>query len=607
MLRPIRLWPLAASLALVMPAVANAADPKPFEEILPESTSVFLSVRNLPTVLKWHETSSLDGLFKEAEMQPFLKKAAEAFETLIAEMKKEAGFTLADLKEACTGEVALAIGEPNELLAIKDKGGDGPIIILVEARGTRDKVREILKKGLEKVERRKRELDFRGQEIIALEPRRDEKDRSEESTVYIAHADDLLAVSLSRNFLQDTLANRTETAVKPLSQAAEFKELRAKHGKDAAIFAYANTGKWIDKLPALVPAGSGPPDQVSKVFEILGLSRVRAAGLATHLSADGAKSTYFLLAPSGPGGLLSFVWTKPQALSFPSLIPEDASSAWVSLVDFGALWKTIEDAVRTFAPSGEGQDPIKSVEAALGINLKEDLIAPLGGQVSFFQRAGKKAASPEFAILVDVKNREKLEATLGKLLPMVPFFQKSEYLGRSVWALNVPGQSPEEGGEIPAVSFSVMDTHFVVGQSKPVVEELLRRVGKEVKSVKDSADFKALAGRLPPSTTFLGYESPKSFTDLIDELKQTLSDLEEASKDDEDDGDGDDGTNGKQPVAKKADGFEEKMEKLSLELMKALPEGKVFARYIAGGVMWSFVEERTIGVTHHLVFRTPAK
>ena len=612
MLRSNRSWPLVACLSLALPIAAAAADPKPFEEILPESTSAFVSVRSLPALLKWHETTSLDGLLKDAEMQPFLKKLSETFEVLMAEMKKEAGFTLADLKEAATGEIAFAIGDPNEFLAVKEKGGDGPALLLVEARGTKDKVREVLKKGLEKVERRKRELDFRGQTIVALEPKEDDQPGPKKPTIYILHTDDLLAISLARPFLQDTLANRTEAAVKPLSQAAEFKELRAKQGKDAAIFAYANTGRWIDKLPALIPEGS-PPEQTAKVLDILGLSRVRAAGLATFLSSDGAKSTYFLLAPSGPTGLLSFVWTKPQALSFPSMIPEDATSAWVGLVDFGSLWKTIEEAVRTFAPAGDdGQNPIKSSEMALGVNWKDDLIAPLGGQVSYFQRAGKKPGNPEFGILVEIKDREKLQATLGKLLPMVPFFQKSEYLGRSVWTLNIPGQSPEEGGEaMPAVSFSVMDTHFVLAQSKPIVEELLRRVGKEVKSVKDSADFKALASLVPPSTTFLGYESPRSFADVIDEMKKTLSDLEDgednAGAEDLEDKDGDKKDGDRPAAPKKAEGFDERMEKLSLELVKALPEGKVFARYIAGGVMWSFVEERLIGLTQQVVLRKPTK
>jgi hypothetical protein len=596
--RSCRLWPLTVSLALAAPAAA-AADPKPFEDILPEGTSVFLSVRSLPQILEWYRTSAASGLAEDPDMQPFLRKAAEAFDVLMAEMKKETGFTLADLKEASTGEVALAIGDPNEFLAVKEKGGDGPVLLLVEARGTKDKVRDILKKGLEKVERRKREIDFRGQTIIALEPREAEKDKVKEPGIYIAHAEDLLAVSLSRNILQDTLASRSDAPAKPLSQAADFKELRARHGKDAAFFAYANTGRWIDKLPALVPADETPPEQVAKVFEVLGLSRIRGIGAAQTLAADGGKTTYFLLAPSGPGGLLGFIWTKPRALSFPTLIPDDATSAWVAQVDFGALWKTIEDTVRTFAPGGgEGEDPIKMMETNLGLNLKDDLIAPLGGQVSYFERAAKqKSVLPEFAVLAEIKDREKLQATLEKLLAMVPLFQKSEYLGRNVWTLGLPGQPPGEEGGLPAISLSVMDTHFVVAASRPIVEEVLRRVGKEVKSIKDTSDFKALGGLFPPSATFIGYESPQSLADTIDEVKKSLLELKEAAEEAEKD-------DGEEPAAdKKAAGFEERMLKLWLEMVEALPEGKVIAKHFGGAVMWSFAEERILGLTQQIILR----
>ena len=75
--RSCRLWPLTVSLALAAPAAA-AADPKPFEDILPEGTSVFLSIRSLPQLLEWYRTSAASGLAEDPDMQPFLRKAAEA-------------------------------------------------------------------------------------------------------------------------------------------------------------------------------------------------------------------------------------------------------------------------------------------------------------------------------------------------------------------------------------------------------------------------------------------------------------------------------------------------------------------------------------------------
>jgi hypothetical protein len=284
----------------------------------------------------------------------------------------------------------------------------------------------------------------------------------------------------------------------------------------------------------------------------------------------------------------------------------------VAQVDFGALWKTIEEAIRAFGAGGgeQGMDPLKMVEAQLGINLKDDFIAPLGGQVAVCQRPGKdpKPGEGDFAVLVDLKDREKFQATLEKLLAMVPFFQKREYLGRSVWGFGVPGQAPEGEGA-PDISLSVMDTHLVVA-GKPLVEEVLRRVGKEVKSLKDTPDFKAIESLLPASTTFLSYDSPRSFASSLDTLRGLWTALQGAAGDgdDEEDGDaGDDADGDDPPPRKKAAGTEERREKMLKDLIKALPEGKVLARHVTGAISYSFVEDRGMGFKSHLVLRKAEK
>lgn len=606
---------VAAAAAIAM---ALAADAKPFDQLAPEQSTLFVGMRNVPDFSKRCQASPLGEIWNSPEMEPFVKKLTEAVETALAEMNKELGFKSADYKDLLQGEVALVMGDPAKM-DFKAERLELPLALLVDIGKEKERAEEFLKKGFERIEKedkmRRREEEFRGQKVTLIEPK--EPKKGEPKSVAITLADDLLAVSLSEPFLQDILANRGESAVKPLSEHPDYRALRETYGKEADVFVYANAGRWLEEMPRLMKATGGERaeqqvEMTTKMLDIFGIAAIRAVSGSVTLGADGFRQTLFVLAPGTPKGFVKMFWTQPQALRFPALVPEDVNSCTLMQVDIDAVWKTIEEMARTFAAAMAGPagpngppDPLAMIDQQLGISLKKDLIDLIGKQMIVYDRLKKpySARSQTLAFLFDIKDKEKFQGTLDKILALAPIFQKKEYLGRSIYTMGRGLEMEEEGGQeeakrssVPRPALCLTDTHLAFTTSKDMAEEAIRRVGKEVKSVNDAPSFKAVAGRLPASAILISYQSPEIFEYWFALAK----DFAKGGRADADEDapaapDGDSGDSGRRK------GMD--IERLIRGACAKLPDAAVVTKRIAGTVGWGFTEERGLGFSSEFLFR----
>jgi hypothetical protein len=233
----------------------------------------------------------------------------------------------------------------------------------------------------------------------------------------------------------------------------------------------------------------------------------------------------------------------------------------------------------------------------LGISFKQDLIGPLGGQFLEMTRFKKpfNLESQESAFLLDIKDREKFQATIDKVLAMVPFFKKSDYLGRAVYTFSMGGPGlpgEDEGGDAgdgddkdraagaggpPAPALAITENHFVFAMKKPIAEELIRRVGKEVKSINDAPGFKAVASQLPATGIVVSYTSPQYIEYVVDMVRDMA----------------------KSAGAEGGDGEDAEL----AELVAKLPAGAVFSKPIAGFISYGTTEDAGLSFTSKLLFK----
>ncbi|MBI4603698.1 MAG: hypothetical protein HY721_17225 [Planctomycetes bacterium] len=627
----------ALALAVLVPLGAGGTEKKPFDQLVPEGAALFLSLRDASAARRWFEASPFADACKGQEVQAFWKELSAFLAAEVQKDEKGAGREVIDLLGLLRGEAALVIGDASKLDA-KELKEDMPLAVLLDAGADRDKAREALGRLVSKLrdreDQRVSETEFRGTRIHVVEDKTASK--GEPRMRYLAQADDVLVFGLSKAFVQDLLANRTESAVKPLSENPEYKALRERHGKDAVLSVYASPMSLIQLgLKASAEEGGAEASQAAMlapgILGLLGISNMKALWASASLGKDDITTTAFCSVSGPPKGLVKVLWTKPQPLRFPALIPDDVASCSVLQLNLEALWELIEGAARlgmTMAGGGlpEGaQDPIAMIEQRLGIKVREDLIAPLGGQLVGFTRLRKPydEGSSKGALLVEIKDRDRFQATLDKLLAMTPF-KKNDYLGRPLYslALDLEGQDEEEGGgkvkgkaepkdaADEPIALAVTESHFVVGLPRGHAEEVIRRVGKEVKSVNDSPGFKAVAARFPPSAIALSYQSSELLEYAFAMIRQGATQAsvlglaglagDEGDRDQggSDHGEGEDGAGGK-PSGK----GREEARKALLPILEKLPPASLFTRHIAGFVSHGFVEERGLGFTSVVVLK----
>ena len=516
-----------ALLALAIPGTPLEA--KPFEEMLPEGTTLFLSLGKLRDFERAAGSIGLVDLWKDTEMRPFAKGVEDLLARAGEITQRKLGLKPAELLDLWQGEVAFAMGDP---ASIDVKKKEQPFALLIDVGERRDKARDLIRKVVELTKLRKRETEFRGDTIITLEdPQKSEgKEGGGQAEVSMTLAGELFAIGLSRPFLQDILAGRADPALKSLDEHADFRSLRERHGKDAWLFGYVHVARWLEVMPQLLQvAGGDAALPMSGLFtkiiaDIMGLGSFRAVSAAQFHKDENEEVTVFAT-QSGPlRGFMKTLSLKPQPLRFPAVIPPDARDAYVFLVDWNGFVAALEEALKmakTFGvvPVGEGDEsPLEVVEKELGIKIKEDLFGPLAGKLVVFQAAPGVPGKDEYAVLIELRDKERAEETFGKLLAKTPLSRR-EYLGHPFWSMSSgAGGRGEDGEDVSEIAICVAGTHLIVSTPK-IVEELARREGKEVESLNDAPLYKSLASRVPGATTGLNYSSPEVFEDLITQLR----------------------------------------------------------------------------------------
>ncbi len=596
--------------AAVLPA--SAAPKAAFDRMAPEYTTVYISACNIADYLTRFEASPLGAAWNSEEMKPFVSKLGDAFDVLFKEAGKTLGYSLKDYRDLLQGEAALLLGDP-AAMQFKAERPDLPLALLIDVGSRKEKAREFLLKNLELIDKEgkvnMREEKFRGADLILLEKK--EPKAGDFKALVLTVVDDLLAISFSQAFLQDMLANREDGSAKPLSEHPDYRALRGRFGASADFFAYIHLGRWVDSLPTIVKqSGEANAEtqlgMVLQVLDTLGIAGLRSVVISGSLSAEGMTQTVFVQTAGAPKGLLKVLAIEPQSLSFPTLVPEDVSQATVLLVDFQALWSVVESGVQMALAMGGGGaggppggvNPLQAFEEQLGVSIKRDLFGSFGRQVVMYERLRKPYTiqSQATAFLIELRDKAKFQAAFEKIIALVPFLQKKEYLGRALYVVAMPGM--DAGGDpnapqppMPAVA--ITDTHFVFANQKELAEEAIRRVGKEVTSVSDTPAFKALQARYPASSTLISYGTPEGFDYLFYMAKElakgeipglppgTLN-LDDADPN--------------QPGVK--------FFKILQDAFGRLPDASVFTKRISGGIGWGFADEKGIGVTSKFLFKT---
>ena len=111
-------------LAIVLAVPARAVDPS--ENLLPATTKGFVSTPNLGDAEAKLLDTELGKMFSDPLMQPFMEDLEKQIKSRLDKTGVRLGVTFDDIKEANSGEVALAVVQPNP----KDKHSHATVLII---------------------------------------------------------------------------------------------------------------------------------------------------------------------------------------------------------------------------------------------------------------------------------------------------------------------------------------------------------------------------------------------------------------------------------------------------------------------------------------------
>ena len=361
--------------------------------------------------------------------------------------------SLAPLSEVLVGEVAIA------LLDVPEKGETPKFILMAEINADKfeslaaTRLLPILRRNLGKVEL---ETSDGITDIVV----------NDSPTAFCAVKEGVFYFSLDREALTETLS-KPLAAEKALQGNPLFAKLLEKVPSPSRCIFVINAAGVVEAL------GDKIPEEVRRVLQGAGLLDIGMMGGGTART-DGAPVVSFSLISSEKlRGLLPLYAQPPMPTTSAGFIPQDYS-AYVRLgfTSFSEGWQTLKGAVRGMAgeEGAEGiADFLEQFRDNTGLDFEKDFLASLGGEVAVAAAVPEKLRIPDAVALLEVKDKEKLEKMLPKLLPVPP-------IGSETYK-DVPIQSVQLG-PLPA-AYALLENYFVLGTDATAVKSVVdaRRSG----------------------------------------------------------------------------------------------------------------------------------
>lgn len=512
---------------------------------LPQETMFLLRLRNCAEIVRKFQATSIYKLKDHAAYKAPLEKFWKDLSDEQAKMRQEVGFEVQDLLNLIQGELVIAVGNLDKLIAgivaentgappdQRVKPGDFPVLLVAHAGESAGAFKEHLGKihdFLQKEGGRKEEEEFRGGRITTLVNTKADGQHDLEK-VYFGELGQHFFVGVHRPYLEAAMAGMSGAAESPLAKHADFaathQEIQGEKS-DATIF--VNLRGIFDSLRKNLQANPifgmfwGVIEQ-----KIIGAG-MRNVGISLTIDDKSLAGASFVNTGGARDGLIAILdgpGFAPAAAG--KGIPADAVSLSVSSFNFQRFYQLVREFANMVVGMAQG-NPGMDVEQLLELQFKvkiSEVIAALGTRVQQFEiprpkapkkeaTEGKGESATEVAgaddapglfdntvISLELKNEEPIRnllSTLPQILQEnlgVPAMNiKSEkYLEKDIWNI--------EDGE---AYLGLFGNQLVFGGDAEAVKNLIRRHGKaDADSLADKEDFKKAIAELPAEVWAVSY------------------------------------------------------------------------------------------------------
>lgn len=241
-----------------------------------------------------------------------------------------------------------------------------------------------------------------------------------------------------------------------------------------ACTSYVNVGAIRDMALAFVP-----DPQVKVVLDELGLTKLDSLGSVSGLDGEGMAGRTVLTFDGELPPLFASLAGEPLTPADLQPIPADANFSLVGRFSLSKAYEQTMATLEALAPPAADQvrQALPQVEAALGVRLVEDLLAPWGDVWRLYNSPGQGGSLlTGVALVVDVRDVERLrqthQALLDRATPLIEqanaAIRQSKFAGVDVFTLQV------KSAEFPlAISWCIGDRHFMLALNPQMIKARL--------------------------------------------------------------------------------------------------------------------------------------
>ncbi|PIW62376.1 MAG: hypothetical protein COW13_02735, partial [Candidatus Omnitrophica bacterium CG12_big_fil_rev_8_21_14_0_65_50_5] len=149
---------------------------------------------------------------------------------------------------------------------------------------------------------------------------------------------------------------------------------------------------------------------------------------------------------------------------------------WVGCVDFGRYWQNVRKEAQRLAqekqPEGSSGDAAGDFQTSLGLDIENDVIPALGGEIGWFVNTGSQfipligVKAPQVAIFVKIKDQAKAEQVISVLLNKMSVQPQKEIRQGAQFNYFL---TPFGGAVEPA--YTILGDYFIIGLNRDILKE----------------------------------------------------------------------------------------------------------------------------------------
>ncbi len=505
---------------LAAAALCSSAPAVSFEQVLPQDTIFFVTVRNLPDLQARLKTHQAYRIWNEPSVQRFLAKPIDRLKQEIQKVEGKTGVTVDHVWSLFHGQIGLAVSmdenadEP-EWLLMADVGQDGDRAIkLIEA---------LLEAGAREFEEPaplRTEETFQGVTVFHLsDPDDVAEGLAPEPEVSYCIAQEVLVIG-APEAVKRTIAFIGNPPAAAFASSQKYALVRNKVSADADITGFLD----VERLLTLATRNVPLPN-VDGILDALGLKGLGTVAFGYEMRPDFSVGRIFVQNTGEPRGLVKLIIPQPGPLHTGKNVPAEAAAFLSARIEPLRVWTDIKERLAVVQPEMIGSINmwLDTVSEQLGerFSLEDHVLGVFGPRAAFYtiyRKPYELVSSQQSIIMVDIASKAAFEQLLGKLQRLIPpmgMLEQREYLGHTLYVTPAPPQPPmAPDADMPQITpprpaFTYTDNAFLFVQHVEALEAHLRWLGSGGRSLADRVEFQTGLARLPAENRVLvGFQDP---------------------------------------------------------------------------------------------------